>query len=689
MDALARILLNHEHPLRDKVRQEVERVPERRAVPKEPTVLDGLQRTLRQLLLDFIPDSPAATDSVYIEVNAFTPWKRYGNALRDSIDRSGVVFLHTEVDEQNRPCLLVIGTTTGKTIVCHLPPGSSETCWDDFARTFPQLAATLDHGQLIKVTTTFEATNRLLDSESVKYQHELVDVAWLAETVLPDLEPMKDDCEQFSAEQSMIMALIWSVLGTYEGPVTPELWKAAYGCSKVYPMDRDSSTMAGWQRRQVSPTLSTTQKGYVQQLARMGCIVATKFVQQQATGSQLRAPVVGLAKTNNDVFTERYGKPQAEPESSEENPPARTPPRRVTFAEPVAESRAVCEDGDPEDQEIDVRPGSPIDVDESLAGASGFGDPQPNKIRTREERMQENPFYDSESDDSPGSAATTQASTGTNDPSEDWGASAKRRPRGRRQVRRPGECSIPYPRGFDLKTEQHLRSAINRERAEYRVQHPQEFRSEFLGSECCHLCGETPRHDSEAECAVYYYRTIGRLPQQCTLPCLYCESPKHTTDACPFLHVRCSRCSFRGHMHFECKRRRTVEWLIAYLDCCHLGKLTRENPDGPLRGRWGFGDVSRMQLPADVWELIRFKERSLKHFRKKIMYGNPGFNPIREAGLNWALILQRNEQLDKRERDLDRAQRRMEEREARWRAERSAHRHEMEEFQSKRSRHYE
>ena len=163
------------------------------------------------------------------------------------------------------------------------------------------------------------------------------------------------------------------------------------------------------------------------------------------------------------------------------------------------------------------------------------------------------------------------------------------------------------------------------------------FEEKFLGGGCCDDCGDEPDHSDPAECAVHYYRKHGRLPKQYTLPCLYCDSPSHTTDACPFLHGKCKKCRHRGHAAFECHRRTTLEWLIAFLDCVHLGKLTRENVSGPIDGRYGFGDVSHIQLPGYVKDMIRFKKNSMQRFRRKNLPGNGGFNPIKEAGLSWAL----------------------------------------------------
>ena len=364
-----------------------------------------------------------------------------------------------------------------------------------------------------------------------------------------------------------------------------------------------------------------------------------------------------MARANCSVFSGQHrGQFDTQPDVT----PVVKPERHVHFADEVT----VAPDPEPQRQQdsndedmIDTDPGSPID------------EPEDEKQET---------------------SSVTGSTTTTHSEDEDWdsgrsqslGSKAIHRREGwgdfgslpRRAQRRRGESSIPYPRGHDLRFEAQRRSTVNRARAEYRAGNPERFNEAFLGSDCCNLCGEAPKHSNASECAVYYYRTHGRLPQQCTIPCLYCECPRHTTDACEFLHARCTRCGFRGHMKFECKSRTVQEWLVAYLDCVHLGKLTRENPHGPLEGRWGFGNVDHLDIAPDLWELVDFKRKSMELARKRTRRGQPHFNPIKEAQLNWNLVLQRHDALTRRERELERRWAVFEEERARWRAEMSQQR---------------
>ena len=233
-------------------------------------------------------------------------------------------------------------------------------------------------------------------------------------------------------------------------------------------------------------------------------------------------------------------------------------------------------------------------------------------------------------------------------------AITSREPEVDRSIQTGSDRRQTRPSGRDLAELKRKRQSINRGRADYWSKNADEFEEKFMGESCCEDCGDEPKHSNPAACAVHYYRTHGRLPKQYTLPCLYCDSPAHTTDACPFLHEICKKCNHRGHAAFECHRRTTLEWLIAFLDCVHLGKLTRENVSGPIEGRYGFGDVSRIQVPGYVWEMVRFKANSMHRFRKKNLPGHGGFNPIKEAGLSWALCHENARAVDQERAQLDR-----------------------------------
>ena len=197
------------------------------------------------------------------------------------------------------------------------------------------------------------------------------------------------------------------------------------------------------------------------------------------------------------------------------------------------------------------------------------------------------------------------------------------------------------------------RDRINRKRAEYKRTHPEQFSSKFLGTNVCKDCGEEPGHDDPDECPVQFYKKFGRMPRQCSLPCMYCDDQWHTVDACEYLHMRCALCGFRGHMAYECKERSTEEWLIAYLECCHLGKLTRINDDGPIRGRYGFGDTTGYDLSESTRAMITFKRNSIRYAKRRDALGLAGSHAPKEAGYCMEAVFQQEKDLARRVKDFE------------------------------------
>ena len=124
----------------------------------------------------------------------------------------------------------------------------------------------------------------------------------------------------------------------------------------------------------------------------------------KARSDQLRRHVVYVARTSIGVFSELSTKIVPPPdqfsalnESPREGSTSGPSPRRVTFAEPISQTKAVediDDDGDDDENDVvDATPGSPMedDNDEPVPG--------PSRPMTREEKVAQNPFYDSEDDD--------------------------------------------------------------------------------------------------------------------------------------------------------------------------------------------------------------------------------------------------------------------------------------------------
>ena len=194
---------------------------------------------------------------------------------------------------------------------------------------------------------------------------------------------------------------------------------------------------------------------------------------------------------------------------------------------------------------------------------------------------------------------------------------------------------------------------INRKRLKYKAEHPEDFDEDFLGKNACTSCSDEPRHQDPDECPVEYFRKYGKMPKQCSLPCHYCDSFDHITDACEFLHKRCVLCKYRGHMAFECRERNTEEWLVAYLNCVHLGKWTRRNSDGPIRGRFGFGDTSDVALTPSTKTMISAKRNSLRFARHKESAGQPSCDSSRDIAASWEQLRKQEIELTQRIKDFE------------------------------------
>ena len=171
MDAASEILKIHAHPLSRTLQPDVDRGREAAVARQEPTMMDGLKRSIRKLLGNLLTENDKGNDT-FDEISTFAIWKRYGPKLKTGIDTYGVVVIHVETTYNDRPSVVFLGTLDGKTLAFHLPDDGGKSPWDNFRRAFPQLAATLDHGQLIKVTTTYKATTQLFSSDDGKYTHE-------------------------------------------------------------------------------------------------------------------------------------------------------------------------------------------------------------------------------------------------------------------------------------------------------------------------------------------------------------------------------------------------------------------------------------------------------------------------------------------------------------------------------------
>ena len=130
----------------------------------------------------------------------------------------------------------------------------------------------------------------------------------------------------------------------------------------------------------------------------------------------------------------------------------------------------------------------------------------------------------------------------------------------------------------------------------------------FLGPLLCHQCSRKI-HGLET-CWVTLWKQGGALPRNKTMPCMYCRSRKHSVDACCYLHYRCSRCGLLGHVGDECLDRAPEVWKQMFLEVAEFGVLTGRNPFGPIKGRFGLG---QMPENPEALEMVDELRRKLEH----------------------------------------------------------------------------
>ena len=118
----------------------------------------------------------------------------------------------------------------------------------------------------------------------------------------------------------------------------------------------------------------------------------------------------------------------------------------------------------------------------------------------------------------------------------------------------------------------------------------------------CSSCGN--RAHAGRNC--YRVTNYNGKPQGCG----YCPSRYHDILVCDYLHIVCSRCSFRGHPSLFCLQRPTTEWLMMFCAAAPFGLWTGANPDGPVCGNFGFGELDDWYL--DNYHLHPYLEEAAR-----------------------------------------------------------------------------
>ena len=153
----------------------------------------------------------------------------------------------------------------------------------------------------------------------------------------------------------------------------------------------------------------------------------------------------------------------------------------------------------------------------------------------------------------------------------------------------------------------------------------------------CLACAVSPPHARAEDCIVVQFLMQLIEARKGVIPCDICGAKKHTTNACLFIHTRCTRCLLMGHLPHECAKRTPREWMVHYMQHAHKGRLTRNNPDGPFRGRYGFGNVEHIEMTRPVQQLVDSTTATLARLRATTP-DDP--DPTAELHAAWMALIQ-------------------------------------------------
>ena len=658
-DVTIKMLKRHPRPLIDDKGGETARKDEGQV--DRANVAGAIQRGLRLLRQKFCGLNPNSGPQKYVEVNGFTPWSRYGETLSAGVDTYKTVFVHIEVNARGRPVLLVLASMTRTTVAIKLPSDDKMNHWQAFERMFGRLATLLANPNTTKLTTSYDHVRQFLELRRPAVPDRIVDATALGSLVCPEeFEQVKmdPDCDNRMAG----LCLIWSTLGEHAGPVYYGDWEATNGRKVPFPTDRKPDHLLTWPRAHRRESLSSSQMVYTEQLACASSYVWLRTLLWNGTHSELRNPIANMGATIAGC-SEKLGLERSwldtdpgDPFASGKNPKphGHKEPESFDIQEERTSPSVIDDPYDPERPSTSAAgaSASPWPVE---PGYDGY-EPQMSVPRAKdghdevvERRVVIIDPGASSDDDDDGSQAKASPAEQKRPAQRHWKGQREPPRKSRRQdqwksVLRPLHSRYALSR----------KKMMNRKRAEYRTRNPDGFRQGFLGGNVCERCAEEPTHREGEECPVAYYEKHGRMPRACTLPCRYCDSFQHVTDACEFIHMRCAACGFRGHMAFECSDRTTEEWLVLYLDCAHMGKLTRANEDGPIRGRFGFGDTTGLALKDSTKNLISLTRNSIRFSRHRELAGNSFAETAKDLSIAREAILLEHAELDRRAKDFER-----------------------------------
>ena len=597
--------------------------------------------------------------------------------LAEEVDKYGTVVLHMVGRDRGKfPQILAFGSLGGYSAILecyHALP--STNVWDLLRRNHPHLHRLLTDGKVCRLTTSYSVLHPFLaEFAGHDAAHDLHD-AILAGSLVRRRDFTTFDLAGPPSETMTLQVLVWSFLGNQYGPApTPSSWSRHMADPDApWPAERRHL-----HRFTAGQPPSSPQDRWIYQVLRAGGIGYVVAGQQGLhehemdldavqTGISLRSGYRRL-RNKNRIHCRHF---QAHLES-QRKAPAKGAARPSTPApKPASAAPTSTAPASPPARESNNNRGRLADIKSRMHLRNAPLVPAtPPRGRNKKSRPQSQNRSPASASSKKHAKATSTVTSGAERSSRSENRRRSRRTPDRSSSEEPTSRSRPSTSSGSSKKRacstagcakeaKFIRLADDEQRARLARQshldaHPPSGIGP-LGPRFCQSCGVEPPHINPEDCIVVQYVTRRVRAKKGLIPCSPCGAKRHTSRACPFLHMKCSTCLFRGHAPFECATRTPVQWLAHYLLHFKAGRLTRSNRGGPIHGEFGFGDISGLDIPPSLKTLIDAQTRSLADLQAS----EPDeFDVETSLTAAWMLLIQEQTKHQERvERDSERLQR--------------------------------
>ena len=574
----------------------------------------------RLTIVSAIPEQPEEYSEMEFEIDV------YGAFI--------VSFVHHENQGYGQPAMVIFASLTGSAVILEFFrfTGPATSVAETLRKSFPSLYKIMVNQDLQRLTLSYDAVHPFVVQEiGARAGNELVDLLLVASIL------RSEDFGEFSdlskpSETFALQILIWSILGRQHGPVPSQTTWEKHPALNDSPWPPERRKLYKFYR---DHPLNDGQKIWFYQGLRAGAMIGIQAVHPLVKERDMDLP----ERKTGVIFSESLAKFRATHSINNQGlmgritgrpNPASLSSSKTSYADMrkrMASRNAPLQPATP------PRPRKPRK--ESAERSHRSSSQHQRRVNERGDRPHRSPKHQRRSPAKPKPKRRHASHRRRSDRSSD---SDEPEPR-------PGPSSTGSPRRSRPKHRRILDDLdkdrlIKKGRLLFLQRKPVKAGTHPLGAQFCIGCAKTPPCLNEKECVVYLYAKKILTPPHSQFPCISCTSTTHISAACIFTHWRCEDCTFLGHMEFECDELTTEQWLVFFLHYVQLGRGTRRNPEGPMGGRWGFGNTQNIPLVNATRRLIHTKRTSLKNLNEE---RDEEVNQEAELQASWmALVREQN-----------------------------------------------